>query len=48
MYVRLSHRVNILSSLIWIMLFRQVSDDIYDDDGYGDDYDVYDDGDFNV
>jgi hypothetical protein len=40
------------------MLFRQVSDDIYDDDGYGDDIydddgygddcDVYDDGDFNV
>ena len=43
MYVRLSRRVSILSSLIWIMLFRQVSDDVYDDDGCGDDCgDVYD------
>lgn len=31
------------------MLFRQVSDDVYDDDdGYDNDCDVYDDGDFNV
>ena len=48
MYVRLSRRVSILSSLIWIMLFRQVSDDVYDDDGCGHDCDVYDDGVFDV